>query len=125
MSNGFTSKEHLKSKLAFDNLFKEGKSIKAFPVRLVYVPWQSDSPNGIQVGFSVPKKRFKLAVDRNRIKRQLREAYRLNKSSYLTEPKQQWALLFIYLPAEKLEYQSIESGIQRCLKRFAQEQSIL
>ncbi len=125
MAFQFKSAERLKSKEAFEKLFREGKSLKHYPVRLVYTEWSSDSPTGFQVGFSVPKRRFKNAVDRNRLKRQMREAYRLAQPNILTKPKQPWALLFIYLPAEKLDYNTIESAIQKCLKSFNDAQSIL
>jgi ribonuclease P protein component len=125
MAFQFTSAERLKSRIAFGKLFKNGKSVKHFPIRLVYVEWPSNSPTQVQVAFSVPKKRFKNAVDRNRIKRQMREAYRLNRAHFLTEPKHQWALLFIYLPAEKLEYSKIEHAIVKCMSLFAEKQSIL
>jgi ribonuclease P protein component len=125
MAYRFKSTERLKSKRAFEKLFKEGKSIKKYPLRLVYVEWPSASPTHVQVAFSVPKKRFKRAVDRNRLKRQMREAYRLVHFGILTKPKQHWALLFIYLPSEKLGYPIIEKAVANCLHRFAETHTIL
>ena len=74
----FPKAEHLTSKLAIEHLFGEGEGFIAFPLRVVYqlVPKETTP---IQVIVSVPKKRFKHAVDRNRFKRLIRESYRLNK----------------------------------------------
>ena len=75
-TNGFPKREHLCSKLLIDQLFEPGKSksLQAYPLRMVYR--EADST---QVLISVPKRLFHHAIDRNRIKRQVREAYRTNK----------------------------------------------
>ena len=76
----FPKAEHLTSKLQIDSLFEKGEGFIAFPLRVVYqlVPKEENS-SLIKVVVSVPKKRFKHAVDRNRFKRLIRESYRLNK----------------------------------------------
>ena len=61
----------------------EGKHVKSFPLRLIYSPLNHDGEFPIKVGFSVPKRNVKLAVDRNRIKRLMREVYRKNKHLFL------------------------------------------
>ncbi len=74
----FPKRERLHSKKLIEELFNKGSYFYLYPIRLAYMespPEQSAS----QAMFSVPKKRFKSAVARNRIKRQMREAYRLNK----------------------------------------------
>ena len=76
----FRKHEKLKSRKLIGKLFEEGKSVKKFPLRLVYLQTEHTSDSKIQAGFSVPKRNFKRAVDRNRIKRLMREAYRLNQS---------------------------------------------
>src|SRR5574344_1502412 len=75
----FTKAERLCSKKEITALFNEGKSFAISHIRVVYrfLPKQEESPNAILV--SVPKKYFKHAVDRNLLKRRIREAYRLNK----------------------------------------------
>ena len=80
MDSGFGLKkaERLCGKKAIDALFAgtNSKSLSAYPIRIVFRPTEEA---GIRILVSVSKKRFRHAVDRNRVKRQLREAYRLNK----------------------------------------------
>ena len=70
------------SKIAIDNLFKGGhsRSLSAFPIRVVYLVSDTPQQEQCQIMVSVPKICFKRAVKRNRVKRQIREAYRLNKA---------------------------------------------
>lgn len=82
--NTFPTHEKLKRKSEIDHLFKKGKWLSVDNIRVIHIK-SSDAfsvPNH-RVGVSVGKKFFKRAVDRNRIKRLLREAYRLNKNIYL------------------------------------------
>jgi len=75
----FPKAEHLTGKLAIEHLFGQGEGFIAFPLRVVYQLVPKETSPAIQVLVSVPKKRFKHAVDRNRFKRLIRESYRLNK----------------------------------------------
>lgn len=118
MQHGFPKIERLKSRTAFAKLFSDGQSAKHYPLRMVYVPWESDSANGLQAGFSVSKKRFKRAVDRNRIKRHMREAYRLNRLQ-LPELNQKLAVLFIYIHHQKSTFAEVEAAIKLCLNHLA------
>lgn len=77
----FPQSEKLKSKLEIDKLFAKSKVVKEYPLRILYINSSEDEekkqfPN---VLVSVPKRKFKRAVDRNLLKRKIREAYRLNK----------------------------------------------
>lgn len=73
-------KERIKHLSAIRALFDGGKSIVAFPVRAIYhIRKHEENQPVASILVSVPKRHFKHAVDRNRVKRQLREAYRLNK----------------------------------------------
>ena len=65
--------ERLKSRKLIGRLYTEGETIKKFPLRMVYLQTEHTSNYPAQVGVSVPKRLFKKAVDRNRIKRLLRE----------------------------------------------------
>lgn len=73
--------ERLNSYMLIEKLFAGGsKSFPAFPLRIVYMPVEGDQWPTASLLISVPKKRFKRAVKRNLVKRQVREAYRKHKS---------------------------------------------
>ena len=72
--------ERLKSRKLIDQLFKEGKSFSSFPFRVVWKYLPSASDSFLKAGFTVSTKHFKKAVDRNRIRRLMKEAYRLQKN---------------------------------------------
>jgi ribonuclease P protein component len=71
--------EKLKSRKQIELLFAKGKSISAFPVKVFYLPVEHTPLHPVQVGVGVSARNFKKAVDRNTIKRRMREAYRLHK----------------------------------------------
>ena len=72
--------ERLNSRILIEKLFTGGsKSLPAFPLRIVYMPVEGEHLPAVSLLISVPKKRFKRAVKRNRVKRQIREAYRKHK----------------------------------------------
>jgi ribonuclease P protein component len=71
--------EKLKSRKQIELLFAHGKSISSFPVKVFYLPVEHTPLHPIQVGVGVSARNFKKAVDRNTIKRRMREAYRLHK----------------------------------------------
>lgn len=112
--------ERLKSKKVIDVLFTKGDSFLQFPVKFVYLVTELPEKYPVQVGVSVSKKNFKKAVDRNRIKRLLREAYRLNKHKiYDSIGEKQLALFLIYVGKDLPDYTLIENGIKKGLKRVS------
>jgi ribonuclease P protein component len=111
MNFTFKKQERLCSKKLIDEVFSKGKSISKFPFKLVFLQTDLNTGFPIQVGFSVPKKYIKKAVDRNLIKRKMREAYRLNKHLFyqdLNEKDRHYAAFLIYLSKEQLTFEQIE-----------------
>jgi len=98
----------LKSKKQIEELFKNGASIKAYPLLLAYNCETLDVP--FKVGFSVSKRFFKRAVHRNRIKRLIRENFRKKKYIF-TLTEKQFLLMFIYIGKELPTYQVIEKAL--------------
>lgn len=120
--NTFGKEEKLKSKKIIDQLFKEGKSVSINGFTLVYLvkPLQTLYP--AQAGFSVPKKFFKYAHDRNRIKRLMREAYRLNKTPFyeqLAERKEQMAIMFVYKGKDLPLHETVTKAVINCINRIS------
>ena len=84
MKNTFTKEERLCSKRLIESLFHKGSSFVVYPYRVVFLPHElGDSTFGMQSILSVSKRRFKRAVDRNFLKRRMREAFRLKKAEAL------------------------------------------
>ncbi|HRB71358.1 ribonuclease P protein component [Flavobacterium sp. WV_118_3] len=120
MKHTYPKTEKLKSRSTIDLLFSQGKSVSKYPLRLVYVPLESDeSDEKIKMGVSVSKKYFKKAVDRNYFKRVLRETYRLNKNMLLDTIDKPYAFMFLYQTKERLSYPEIEEKTVQLFEKFA------
>ncbi|MCX6208897.1 MAG: ribonuclease P protein component [Bacteroidetes bacterium] len=94
----YNKTEKLKSKKQLDFLFANGKSFLVFPLKVFYNFTEKQDVNNINLGVGVSKRNFKKATDRNRIKRLIREAYRLNKISLhqnVTNKQLHFFILFI------------------------------
>ncbi|MBC5994673.1 ribonuclease P protein component [Pontibacter cellulosilyticus] len=118
----FSKEEHLCSKRLIALLFSKGSSFNLYPLRFIYYTPQDLTSGATQVLVSVSKRYFKRAVDRNRLKRQIREAYRLNKHLLYQNPEQAPQLLgILYIGKEKKSFQIIQkkliSGLERCLSK--------
>ena len=119
----FHKLEKLCSRKLFTELAAKGQKINAFPFRLVWLQSPLPSQYPIQAGFTVPKRNFKKAVDRNRVKRLMREVYRKNKAdlySLKSVSGSQYALLFIYSGTELPDFPITEEKIKLLLHRFAE-----
>jgi ribonuclease P protein component len=122
MSNyRFTKEGRLKSRKEIGRLFQEGNSLGVYPLRLFFL--HEKEGNGLpQVAFSVPKRLFKKAVHRNRIKRQMREAYRLKQSIWLEKlPPGQVTAIWVYTGREAVPYAEIEGAVVALLHRSARK----
>ena len=116
--------ERLKSRKEIEQLFKEGKSFSIFPFRIIYqFTTPSSAGSRLQAGFTVSTKHFKKATERNRIRRLIKEAYRLQKN----ELKQaqfasvdKLAIFFIYVAKELLPYLIVSEKMTAALHRLIQ-----
>jgi ribonuclease P protein component len=117
----FNKSERLSSKVSIDSLFEKGKSFNSFPFKVIWLEAeQSNTPAKIVI--SVPKRSFKRAVDRNRIKRQIREAYRKNKDSFYNSLDEKKVLLIlIYTAKIGTEFKELEDKIIIALERLNKE----
>ena len=118
---GFEKAEKLKSRKAVEELFARGKSLNVFPIRISYkfLPLPADEKTVLQVGVSVSKRNFKRAVDRNRIKRLLRETYRLQKRELIEVLKEQGKIgyvFFIYTDKQMPHYPIVFDTMSKCLE---------
>ncbi|MFS4483458.1 ribonuclease P protein component [Hyunsoonleella sp. 2307UL5-6] len=118
MKYTYTNKEKLKSKILIDQLFTEGQSVSAFPLRLVYLSTTFDENIRAKTGVSVSKRHFKSAVDRNRIKRLLRESYRLHKAEFFNNLTTQYAFMVLYIGKEEPTFTQIETNMKRLFEKF-------
>jgi ribonuclease P protein component len=114
----FPKNEKLKSKIAIGQLFTEGLSVKKYPIKLIFLPKENSTETPTQAAFAVPKRSFKLAVKRNRIKRLMREAYRHQKPELFNKLTTSYNLLFLYLGKEELPYETVFKKMKVALKQF-------
>ena len=123
MSTTYSKKEKLKSKKLIDQLFTEGKSVSAFPLRLVYLGTSFEDNVMVKTGVSVSQRNFKTAVDRNRIKRLLRESDRLNKAEYFNNLSTPHAFMILYIGKDKPTFTQVETRMKTLFDKFSSKVS--
>jgi len=118
MPFNYNKHEKLKSRKRIKQLFEDGKAISVFPLRLVYLKAEHDGEYLLKTGVSVSKRNFKLAVHRNRIKRLMREVYRLNKSILYNNMDEKYVFMFIYLGKEEIAYTKLDTKMKALMTLF-------
>jgi len=116
----FLGKENkLKNRNVIQQLFSQGKHVLVYPLKAVYIFENEKHP--LQAGVSASKRNFKKAVDRNRIKRLIREVYRLQKpalENHLIQNKQSLSIFLMYVGKEMPEYIQLKESVEKIIKRM-------
>lgn len=117
--NALPKSQRLCSRLLIDRLFQPGgsKSFAAYPLRLVICTVEGEEN---QLLISVPKRNFRHAVDRNRVKRQVREAYRTNKHLLTTPAGTSAVMAFIWLDSRHHTTEKVAAKVRNLLKRASE-----
>ena len=127
--NTFTKEERLRSRLLIGRIFADGSSFFLFPLAIHYLDLPAGSlTHPAQITFSVAKKRFKRAVDRNLLKRRLREIYRLNKANFYTElnnSNKQVVFLVSYSAKEIMTTEQLTLKLVPALDRLVKELNLV
>jgi ribonuclease P protein component len=119
--NTFPKKEHLCGEIRINRLFTEGKAFIAYPLRVMYSINKIPSTEAVKTMVTVPKKRFKRAAKRNRIKRLMRESYRLNKHSLYelcNEHNISLQIAFGYVSDTEADFVEIQEKMRKALARI-------
>lgn len=121
MDASYNKTEKLKSKKLITLLFEKGKTVTAYPLKLVYLETRFEDNVLLKTGVSVSKRNFKKAIDRNRIKRLMREAYRLNKAHYFSNTSKHYAFMILYIDKEMPNLKFIDSKMKLLFKKFKEK----
>jgi len=123
MNFTFKKNERLSSKTIIASLFENGKFINAYPFRISYMPY--DYPDSIpgQVMFIVSKRRLKKAVDRNRTRRLMREAYRLQKHEFYTMNARKFAMAISFNGKEALDLETAKKSIAKIISKLKDQEA--
>ena len=117
----YGKEEKLKRRKLIDEIFTTGDTFSSYPFRVFYKKMEFDADVKAQVGVSVSKRNFKHAVDRNRIKRLMRESYRLNKYTLTDNIDNQVVVMIIYTQRKELPFDLIKTKMDLTLKKLCAE----
>jgi len=125
MGNTFSKEERLAGKSLINKLFQDGSSFVTYPYRVVFLSTEAFSGDfPAQALVSVPKRRFRRAVDRNLLKRRMRESYRLQKAelyAFLRAHSLQLLIAFQYVGKEKLPFAYLHERMGLALSKMRNE----
>ena len=114
----FSKSERLCSQVLIERLVEKGKSFNSFPFRITWMEI-AESSSPIKIVISVPKRIVKKAVERNKIKRQIREVYRKEKQKcYDLLGDKKILLMLVYTSKTKMEFKVLEEKIIEALQRL-------
>jgi ribonuclease P protein component len=119
--SGFTKYERLCSRKAIQHLFETGLSFNVPPFRVLWMKAESGTPYPARIAISIPKTAFRKAVQRNLLRRRIREAYRKNKHflyEYLSLKSSSLVFILLYSGKEIIPYRKIENKIIVTLQRL-------
>jgi len=116
---GLPKERRIKRKKIFERLVAEGRSAFVYPFKAVYLPMELPEPVPWQVGFAVSKRRFRKAVRRNRVKRLMRESFRLHQQVLHDLPPM--ALLLIYVAREELSFAEMMESMRKVLEKIRKD----
>jgi ribonuclease P protein component len=120
--NSFKKEERLCNIQLIEKLYHNGSSFLVYPFRIIWLSSEANSEFPVQVLISIPKKKFKRAVDRNLLKRRIREIYRLQKSEdlfpFLNERSEKIVLAINYIGNEIAEYASMAKKFNTVMLRL-------
>lgn len=126
---GYSKKEKLKGRKIIQQVFGEGKSFMVFPLKIFYCQELSLENPGIKIGFGAGSRNFKKAVERNRIKRLIREAYRLEKEplcNYLLHHKKKASVFILYvnkiMPENDIIKEKLPKALQKLITKINDEE---
>lgn len=123
-TNTFRKEERLCSRKVIGELFLSGSSFLCYPLKVVWKEEELPDTIRAQAVFSVPKRLFKKAHDRNFIKRQLREVYRIRKSELyqvIEGYNLKIALMIVYISKEEVDFGQLESAMDKVIKKFSKK----
>ena len=121
--NTFSKKERLCSRKQIELLFESGKATNSYPIKVVFLKVLDNVDVPAQSMFVVPKRNFKRSPDRNKLKRRMREAYRLNKNEFylrLNQQEKKIRAAFIYTGKKLEPYSTVQSAIKKILLQLSE-----